>query len=57
MALIENGSWAPSAGKVMKEMFGAMKEIDLVPDVVTIKSRMKEEDLPALEALVKEILK
>ena len=57
VALIENGSWAPSAGKVMKEMFGAMKEIDLVPDVVTIKSRMKEEDLPALEALVKEILK
>lgn len=57
VALIENGSWAPSAGKVMKEMFGAMKEIDLVPDVVTIKSRMKEEDLPALESLVKEILK
>lgn len=57
VALIENGSWAPSAGKVMKEMFGTMKEIDLVPDVVTIKSRMKEEDLPALEALVKEILK
>lgn len=56
VALIENGSWAPSAGRVMKEMFGQMKEIALVGDMVTIKSRLKEEDQPALEALVKAIL-
>ncbi len=56
VALIENGSWAPSAGRVMRELFGAMKEIDLVPETVTIKSRFRPEDQPALEALVKAIL-
>jgi len=56
VALIENGSWAPSAGRVMKDMFGAMKDITLVGDLVTIRSRMKEEDIPALEALADAIL-
>ena len=56
VALIENGSWAPSAGRVMKEMFGAMKEVELVGDLVTIKSRFKEADQPALDALVKAVL-
>ena len=57
VALVENGTWAPSAGKVMKELFGAMKEVEIVGDPVTIRSRMKESDLPALEALAEEILK
>ncbi len=56
VALIENGSWAPSAGRVMKELFGSMKEIELVPETVTIRSRFRPEDQPALEALVKAIL-
>ena len=56
VALIENGSWAPSAGRVMKEMFGQMKEVELVGDTVTIKSRFKADDLPALEALADAIL-
>ncbi|MBR6306486.1 MAG: FprA family A-type flavoprotein, partial [Bacteroidales bacterium] len=51
VALIENGTWAPTAGRVMKEMFGAMKEITLVGDLVTIKSVMTPSDEPALEAL------
>ena len=55
VALIENGSWAPSAGRVMKEMLGAMKEITLVGDLVTIKSRLRPEDLPALENLVQAV--
>ena len=57
VAIVENGTWAPSAGKVMKELFGAMKEVEIVGDPVTIRSRMKESDLPALEALAEEILK
>ena len=57
VALIENGSWAPSAGRVMKEMFGAMKDVELVGDLVTIRSRYKAEDESALEALCKAILK
>ena len=56
VALIENGSWAPSAGRVMKEMFAAMKEVQQVGELVTIKSRFKPEDQPALEALANAIL-
>lgn len=56
VALIENGSWAPSAGRVMKEMFGAMKDVDQVGELVTIRSRYKAEDQAALEALANAIL-
>ena len=56
VALIENGTWAPTAGRVMKEMFGAMKEITLVGDLVTIKSVMTPSDEPALEALAKAVM-
>ena len=56
VALIENGSWAPSAGRVMKEMLGAMKDVETVGDLVTIRSRYKAEDAPALDALCKAIL-
>jgi flavorubredoxin len=56
VALIENGSWAPSAGRVMKEMFGQMKDVEIVGDTVTIKSRFKEDDIHALEALADAIL-
>ena len=57
VALIENGSWAPSAGRVMKEMFGSMKDVEVVGDLVSIRSRYKAEDETALEALCKAILK
>ncbi len=56
VALIENGSWAPSAGRVMKEMLAAFKDVTLVGDLVTIKSRYKEEDAPLLDALSDAIL-
>ena len=56
VALIENGSWAPSAGRVMKEMLGAMKDVEVTGDLVTIRSRYKAEDEPALDALCKAIL-
>ena len=57
VAIIENGSWAPSAGRVMKEALQAMKEIEIVEPMVTIRSRMKKSDLPALEALADALLK
>ena len=56
VAIIENGSWAPSAGRVMKEMLSSMNGIELVEPMVTIKSRMKQADIPALEALADSIL-
>ncbi len=56
VAIIENGSWAPTAGRVMREMLGGMKQIEIVEPVVTIRSRMKESDQPALEALADALL-
>ncbi len=56
VALIENGTWAPTAGRVMKEMFAAMKDITLVGDLVSIKSVYKEADEPALEALAQAVI-
>ena len=56
VALVENGTWAPSAGKVMKELFGSMKDVEIVGETVTIRSRLKESDIPALEALADAIL-
>lgn len=57
VALVENGSWAPSAGRVMREMLQTMKQIDLVEPIVTIKSRMKQTDIPALQQLAEELIK
>ena len=57
VAIIENGSWAPSAGRVMKEMIGKMKNIDLVEPIVTLRSTMKQTDIPAMETLADAILK
>lgn len=57
IALIENGSWAPSAGRCMKELVSKMKNIDLCENLVTIKSTMKENNKIELENLADELLK
>ena len=51
VGIIENGSWAPCAGRIMKGMLETMKEIEIVEPMVTIRSTMKQGDIPALEAL------
>ena len=56
VGIMENGTWAPTAGRVMKEMLGTMKEVEIVEPMVTIRSRMNEADIPALEALADAIL-
>ena len=56
VGIIENGSWAPCAGRVMKSMLESMKEIEIVEPMVTIRSAMKQGDVPALEALADAIL-
>lgn len=56
VAVIENGSWAPSAARVMKEMLATMKNTTLVGDTVTLRGCMKPADLPALEGLADAIL-
>ena len=56
VGIIENGSWAPCAGRVMKGMLETMKEIEIVEPMVTIRSAMKQGDIPALEVLADAML-
>ncbi len=51
VGLIENGSWAPTAAKTMRGILETMKNITIAEPVVTIKSVLKEADIPALEQL------
>ena len=51
VGMIENGSWGPTAGRTMKAILETMKNVTIVDPMVTIKSTMKEADIPALEAL------
>lgn len=55
VALVENGTWAPSAAKVMKGMLESMKNVTILEPVVTIRSAMKETDMDAIDALVKSV--
>ena len=51
VALMENGSWAPTAARAMRAMLDEMKDIEVLEPVVTIRSRMKEADVAAMEAI------
>ena len=51
VGLIENGSWATTAEKTMRNILETMKNITIVEPVVTIKSVLKETDIPALDQL------
>ena len=54
--IIENGSWAPTAGKVMKGMIEALKDCEIVEPMVTIRSRMKAGDEALLEQLADSLI-
>lgn len=56
-ALIENGSWAPSARKVMADILSTMNGITILEPAVTIRGAVKEENVRELEALADELLK
>ncbi len=56
VGIIENGSWAPTAAKSMKALLEGTKQLSIAEPVVTIKSAMKAEDLPQMEALAEELL-
>ena len=55
VGIIENGSWAPTAGKWMKTAFEGMKNITICGDTVTIKSTMKDEDIANMTKLAEAI--
>lgn len=56
VGIIENGSWAPSAGKCMKAILSEMKNIEIIEPMVTIKSAMKENNIEEMKQLISKIL-
>lgn len=56
VALMENGSWAPQAGKLMREAVDGMKNMRILEPSITIKSASGEDQRPALEALADAII-
>ena len=55
IAIIENGTWAPVAGKLMKAMFEKSKNITFTETTVTIKSALNADSEAALEKLAEEL--
>ena len=51
VALLENGSWAPTSGKVMRELIAPMKNIEFIGESITLKSALAESQLDELKAL------
>jgi flavorubredoxin len=56
VGIVQNGSWAPTAGRVMKGLLEEMKNITLCDTLVTIKTSLNEESTKALEALADEMV-
>ena len=56
VALVENGSWAPAAAKLMRAAFEEMKGIEICEKTVTIRSAAKEETFKELEELAEQLL-
>lgn len=56
IGIIENGSWAPMAAKVIKTLMGNLKNIKWLDTTVTIKSALKEENIPQIEAMAEELI-
>lgn len=55
VALVENGSWAPQAAKVMRAMIEPMVNVEIVEPVVTLRGCMKEADKPAIAELINNV--
>ena len=56
VGIIENGSWAPSAGKCMKGTLEEMKNIHIIQPIITLKSTMSEENISQMEEMADKIL-
>ena len=56
IALVENGSWAPTAGGLMRAEFSKLKNCTILDESVTIKSSLKEAQLESMDALAEAIV-
>ena len=57
IAIIENGSWAPSAARTIKNIIEPMKNIEIIEPIITIKSTLKDENIVEMGKLVDELSK
>ena len=51
MAIIENGTWAPTAANAMKDIISKLKEIEIIESTITIRTKLSEETRKQLEEL------
>ena len=56
VALIENGTWAPMAGKKMREILEGMKDVKVLENTVTIRSAVKADTVSALDKLADDVM-
>lgn len=56
VALIENGSWAPTSGSLMREMLSKCKNMCILENAVTVRSSVKRNQLDELKSLAREIV-
>lgn len=56
VALVENGSWAPIAAKIMAAEFAKMDGMEVIPETVTLRSRLHKSDLPAIQSLASSLI-
>ena len=52
VGIVENGSWGPTAAKVMREILSTLKDVTILEESVTIRSSLKESNMPQMQALV-----
>lgn len=56
-ALIENGSWAPQSGKLMRKLLNEMKEMTILDSDMTVTSSMKEDNASSMDSITDSIIK
>lgn len=53
VAIMENGSWAPASGKLMRELISSMKNMTIIDQSTTLKSSVKENNVDEIKAIAK----
>lgn len=56
IAIIENGSWAPTSGKLMTDLISQLKNTEIIGNKLTLKSTIKENQMEEIENLAKAIV-
>ncbi len=57
VGIVENGSWAPMSGKLIRDCFEKMNNIDICENTVSIRSALNDKNIEEINALCDEILK